>query len=395
MRALSQIITVTWLSIRTIPRRLGSSAVALIGIAGVVIVFIAVLSIGEGFRIAMLDAGKPDRVLVMRRGADSEMTSGLAGPGTDVIKQAPGILLSDNKPVASAELYVIIDRDKRTTGTPANVPLRGVEPTVLQVRDEVKITDGRMFTFGTNEAVVGKSAVGQFSGMNLGDEIRSGQLTLKVVGIFESEGSASESEIWADAHLIQDVYRRGNSYQSVLLKLDSPASFEALSNWLTTNKEVEVQVRRESEYYAAQSQTMTDLITGIGYTIAALMGLGAVFGAILTMYTAVSTRTREIATLRALGFNTTSVLISVLGESLALAAIGGIAGGLLAFMAFNNYQTATMNFQTFSQVAFAFKVTPSLLGQAIAYALFMGFLGGVFPALRAARLPIPSALREL
>jgi putative ABC transport system permease protein len=395
MRWLSQIVTVTWLSIRTIPRRLGSSAVALVGIAGVVIVFIAVLSIGEGFRIAMQETGKPDRVLIMRRGADSEMTSGLSGPGTDVIKQAPGILLQDNKPVASAELYVIIDRDKRTTGTPANVPLRGVEPTVLQVRDEAHIVEGRMFTFGTNEAIVGKSAMGQFQGLDLGSTIHSGQLTLKVVGVFESGGTASESEIWTDAHVIQDVYQRGNSYQSVLLRLDSPASFDALSNWLTTNKEIEVQVRRESEYYAAQSETMTSLIKGIGYVIALLMGLGAIFGAILTMYTAVSTRTREIATLRALGFNTVSVLISVLGESLALAAIGGIAGGLLAYLAFNNYQTATMNFQTFSQVAFAFKVTPSLLIQAIVYALFMGLLGGFFPALRAARLPIPSALREL
>jgi putative ABC transport system permease protein len=394
-RWITQTIAVTSLSIRTIPQRFGSSAVALVGIAGVVIVFIAVLSIGEGFRIAMQDAGKPDRVMIMRKGADSEMTSGIGGPQTDIIKQAPGILLENNKPVASAELYVIIDRDKKTTGTPANVPLRGVEPTVMQVRNEVKLTDGRMFEFGTNEAIVGKAALGQFSGLDLNSEIHSGQLTLKIVGVFDAGGSAAESEIWTDSHLIQNVYRRGNSYQTVLLRLDDPSSYQKLSDWLTTNKELEVQVRRESEYYAAQSETMTALITGIGYTIAILMSLGAIFGAILTMYTAVSTRTREIATLRALGFNTFSVLISVLGESLALATIGGLAGGLLAFAAFNGYQTATMNFQTFSQVAFAFKVTPSLLIQALVMALAMGFLGGVFPAIRAARLPIPSALREL
>ena len=390
-----QTATVTWLSIRTIPQRLGSSAVALIGIAGVVIVFIAVLSIGEGFRIAMQDAGKPDRVMVMRKGADSEMTSGISGPSADIIKEAPGILLDNNKPVASAELYVIIDRDKKTTGTAANVPLRGVEPTVLQVRNEVKITSGRMFQFGTNEAIVGKSAMGQFSGLDLDSNIKSGQLTLKIVGVFESNGSAAESEIWTDSHHIQGVYQRGNSYQSVLLRLDSPSSNDKLKDWLTTNKELEVQVRLESEYYSEQSKTMTQLIEGIGYTIAFLMGLGAIFGAILTMYTAVSTRTREIATLRALGFNTFSVLMSVMGESMSLAAIGGLAGGLLAYAAFNGYQTATMNFQTFSQVAFAFKVTPALLGQAIAYALVMGFIGGVFPAIRAARLPISSALREL
>ncbi len=394
-RWITQTLTVTWLSIKTIPQRLGSSAVALIGIAGVVIVFIAVLSIGEGFRIAMQDAGKPDRVMVLRKGADSEMTSGIGGPSTDIIKQAPGILMDSNKPVASAELYVIIDRDKKTTGTAANVPLRGVEPTVLQVRNEVKITQGRMFQFGTNEAIVGKSTMGQFSGLDLNSDIKSGQLTLKIVGVFEANGSAAESEIWTDTHLIQDVYRRGNSYQSVLLRLDSPSSFDKLKDWLTTHKELEVQVRRESEYYAEQSKTMTQLIEGIGYTIALLMGLGAIFGAILTMYTAVSTRTREIATLRALGFNTMSVLISVMGESLSLAAIGGFAGGLLAYAAFNGYQTATMNFQTFSQVAFAFRVTPSLLFQALTYALVMGFIGGIFPAIRAARLPISSALREL
>ncbi|TAK18346.1 MAG: ABC transporter permease [Acidobacteria bacterium] len=394
-RWIAQTIAVTSLSIRTIPQRFGSSAVALVGIAGVVIVFIAVLSIGEGFRIAMQDAGKPDRVMVMRKGADSEMTSGIGGPDADIIKQAPGILMEDNKPVASAELYVIIDRDKKTTGTAANVPLRGVEPTVMQVRNEAKITQGRMFQFGTNEVIVGKGAMGQFAGLDLNSEIKSGQLTMKIVGVFETGGSAAESELWTDSHLIQNVYRRGNSYQSVLLRLDSPDSFQKLSDWLTTNKELEVQVRRESEYYAAQSETMTTLITGIGYTIAVLMGLGAIFGAILTMYTAVATRTREIATLRALGFNAFSVLISVMGESLALAAIGGLAGGFLAYAAFNGYQTATMNFQTFSQVAFAFKVTPSLLFTALFYALFMGFLGGVFPAIRAARLPIPSALREL
>jgi putative ABC transport system permease protein len=394
-RWITQTIAVTMLSIRTIPQRFGSSAVALIGIAGVVIVFVAVLSIGEGFRIAMSDAGSPDRVMVMRKGATSEMTSGLGGPDTDIIKQAPGIKLEDNKPVASAELYVIIDRNKRTTGTPANIPLRGVEPAVLQVRDEVKITEGRMFTFGTNETIVGKSAVGQFSGLDLNSEIKSGQLTLKIVGIFESGGTASESELWADSKLIQNVYRRGNSYQTVLIKMDSPDSFDRLKDWLTTNKELEVTAQRESEYYAAQSVMMTQLITSIGYTIAILMSLGAIFGAILTMYTAVSTRTREIATLRALGFNTFSVLISVMGESIALATIGGLAGGLLAYGAFNGYQTATMNFQTFSQVAFAFKVTPSLMLQALVMALVMGFFGGVFPAIRAARLPIPSALREL
>ena len=395
LRWIAQTIAVTSLSIRTIPQRLGSSVVAIVGIAGVVITFVAVLSIAEGFRAAMTAAGSPSRVLIMRSGADSEMTSGLGGADADVIKQAPGLLRDGNRPIASAELFVIVDLNKRSTGTPANVPLRGIEPVALQVRDEVKVIDGRMFRFGTNEAIVGRAASRQFSGVDLGSELKSGGLTLKIVGTFGAQGSVAETEIWCDSHLLQAAYRRGNSYQSVLARLDSPASFGTLKNWLTTNPQLNVQVRRESEYYAAQSTTMTSLIRGVGYGIATLMGIGAVFGAILTMYTAVASRTREIATLRALGFNTTSVLVSVLAESLALAALGGLAGGMLAYVGFNGYQTSTMNFQTFSQVAFAFAVTPSLLIQGLSYALVMGLIGGLWPAIRAARLPIPSALREL
>jgi len=395
LRWLSQTLAVSALSVRTIPQRASSSAVAMVGIAGVVIVFVAVLSIGEGFRAAMQDAGAPDRAVVMRAGADSEMTSGLPGSNADLIKEAPGLLRVNNRPMASAELYVLVDLNKRSTGTAANVPLRGIEPEALQVRNEVKIVDGRMFQFGTNEAVVGRAANRQFTGVDLGSAFTSGNLKLRIVGIFESNGTVGETEIWCDSRLIQGIYERGNSYQSVLARLDSPASFDTFKNWLTTNPQLNVQVRRESEFYAQQSQVMSSLIRGIGYTIAVLMGIGAVFGAILTMYTAVSSRTREIATLRALGFNTGSVLISVLAESLALAAVGGLIGGLTAYVAFNGYQTSTMNFQTFSQVAFAFAVTRSLLIQGLSYALAMGLVGGLMPAIKAARLPIATALREL
>jgi putative ABC transport system permease protein len=394
-RWLSQTLAVSALSVRTIPQRASSSAVAMIGIAGVVIVFVAVLSIGEGFRAAMAGASAPDRAIVMRTGADSEMTSTLPGAEVQVIGQAPGLLRVNNRPVASAELYVLVDLNKRTTGTPANVPLRGIGSDALEVRNETHVIDGRMFQFGTNEAIVGRAANRQFSGVDLGSEFSSGNLRLRVVGIFESNGSVGETEIWCDSHLIQGVYERGNSYQSVLAKLDSPAAFDTFKNWLTTNPQLNAQVQRESDYYAQQSQVMSSLIRGIGYTIALLMGVGAVFGAILTMYTAVSTRTREIATLRALGFNTASVLISVLAESLALAAIGGLLGGLTAYFAFNGYQTSTMNFQTFSQVAFAFRVTQALMIQGLSYALMMGLVGGLMPAIKAARLPIATALRQL
>jgi putative ABC transport system permease protein len=323
------------------------------------------------------------------------MTSGILGPEADIIKQAPGIQHDGNVPLASAELYVIIDRDKRSTGTAANVPVRGVEPTALQVRDEVKIIEGRMLTFGTNEVVVGRATSRQFLGLDVGSEIKAGQLVLNVVGVFDAKGSVAETEIWADTKILQGAYRRGNSYQSVLVRLESPASFSTLKDWLTTNPQLNVQVRSESEYYEAQSQTLRRLITVVGYSIAALMAIGAIFGAMLTMYTAVSTRTREIATLRALGFNTMPVLFSVFVESMALGLIGGLIGGGAAYVGFNGFQTSTLNWQTFSQVAFAFKVTAGLLTSGLIWALSMGFVGALLPAIRAARLPISSALREL
>ncbi|HUU34793.1 MAG TPA: ABC transporter permease, partial [Vicinamibacterales bacterium] len=234
-----------------------------------------------------------------------------------------------------------------------------------------------------------------FAGLTLGSEIRSGQNTWTVVGVFEADGGVAETEIWCDARVLQGAYRRGNTFQTVLARLVSSDSFDTFRDWLTANPQLNVQVRRETEYYAQQSRALSSLIQGVGFGIAALMGIGAVFGAILTMYTAVSTRSREIATLRALGFNASAVVVSVLAESLALAAIGGVLGGVAAYLAFNGYQTSTMNFQTFSQVAFAFRVTPQLLGLGLVYALLMGLVGGLFPAIRAARLPIPAALREL
>jgi putative ABC transport system permease protein len=396
MSFITQIFSVAWLSIRTIRQRLGSSAVAVVGIAGVVIVFVAVLSIAEGFSRTMQSAGAPDRAIVMRGGADDEMTSGLGGDSVEIMKQAPGIKRDGERPLFSPELYVMVDLPKRSTMTSANVPLRGITPITPGVRYDAHILPGgRMLNFGTNEIVAGRAAVGQFAGLAVGSQIKTGQATWIVVGIFESNGSVSETELWGDAHTIQGAFRRGNSYQSALARLESPDAYKRFKDWLTTNPQLNVSVIGESEYYAAHSQTLTALIRTVGFGIALLMGFGAVFGAILTMYTAVSTRTREIATLRALGFNTTSVVVSVLVESLALGALGGIAGGLLAYLAFNGYQTSTMNFQTFSQVAFAFAVTPMLLLQGLGYALSMALIGALLPALKAARLPIASALREL
>lgn len=395
MRWTRQTLAVTLLNFRTIPQRFGSSVVAVVGVAGVVVVFVSVLSIAAGFSAAMHESGSPLRALVMRSGADSEMTSGLGGAEVDIIKQAPGVRRDGQTALVSAELFVIIDLPKKSTNTPANVPMRGIEPVTVEVRDEFSVVEGRMFEFGTNEVVVGRAASGQFAGLELGDEIESGQVSWRVVGLFEVDGGVTETEIWCDARTLQGAYRRGNSYQSVLARLDSVDSYDMFTDWLSANPQLNVSVRRENEYYEGQSQMLTTLIQTIGIGIAVLMGIGAVFGAVLTMYTAISSRAREIATLRALGFNNVAVIVSVLSEAMVLGAVGGLIGGVVAYLAFNGYQTSTMNFQSFSQVAFAFRVTPALMFTGLFYALLMGLVGGLFPAIRAARLPISSALREL
>ena len=392
---LSQIMAVTGVNLRSIRERAGSSAVAIIGIAGVVVVFVSVLSIAEGFRAAMTKAGDPERILVMRTGSDTEMTSGFSGEDARLIMDTDGILKGPNGPVASAELFVVVSHPLAATGTDANVPLRGVSPRVLDVRPEVKIVEGRMFESGRNEIVVGRAASRQFANLSVGSSVRWGENTWQVVGIFDANGSVAESELWCDARVLQPAYRRGNSYQSVYARLESVDSFQAVKDAMTADPRLRVTVLREQDYYAEQSRVLQTVIRTVGFIIAGLMGVGAIFGAVNTMYNAVASRTREIATLRALGFQSLPVVISVLVEAVALSLIGGMIGSLAAYLAFDGYQTATMNWQSFSQVAFAFAVTPALLGQAMVYATLMGVLGGLLPAWKAARMPVVTALRQL
>jgi putative ABC transport system permease protein len=283
---------------------------------------------------------------------------------------------------------------KRSTGTPANVPLRGVQPEAFAARPELSIVEGRRFEPGRNELIVGRAAQREFE-LQSGTSVRWGEHTWAIVGVFEANGAAAESEIWADARVLQPAYRRGNSFQSVRAKLESINSFDKFKDALTTDPRLKVTVVRESDYYAEQSTVLHSIVRTIGYGIAVLMGIGAVFGAINTMYSAVAARTREIATLRALGFGASAVMVSVLVEAILLSLVGGVLGGALAYFAFDGFTTATMNWQSFSQVAFAFAVTPALLIQGIVSAAVMGLLGGLFPAIRAARLPIVTALREL
>ncbi len=392
---LSQIASVTKFGLLGIPQRRGSVAAAVIGIAGVVTVLVGVLSIAVGFLRVMRASGSPDIAMVLRSGADSEMVSGLSRDTTRIIADAPGVARTPEGPLASAELFVILSLPKRSTGTDVNVPFRGVERAAFRVRDQVKIVDGRMFEWGKNEVIVGVGAAREFAGLDVGHTLQTGHFQWPVVGIFSTGGGAAESEIWTDATILQGAYHRGDSFQSVYVRLNSPAAFDAFKDALTTDLRLNVKVMRQTDYFADQSTMVTKLVTTLGYIVAILMAVGAVFGALNTMYSSVSARTREIATLRALGFGSGAVVVSVMLESIVLALVGGCGGAALAYVLFNGFQAATMNYQTFSQIAFAFAVTPQLLVQGIVWATLIGLLGGFLPALRAARQPIAVALREL
>jgi len=394
MKLITQTIALIGFNLRTLPARAGSASAAIFGIAGVVAVLVGVLSIGQGFRRTMTIAGSPDTVFVLRTGADSEMASILSRDEARIIAEAPGVARADGKALVSPELFVIVNLPKRSTGTDANVPMRGVEPAAFGVRKEVKIVEGRPFAWGRNEVIVGKSAQLQFAGTDIGAKLEFGQNHWTVVGVFESEGSINESEIWADAAVLAPAYRRGSSYQNAVVKLASPGSFQAFKDALTSDPRVSLKIVRETDYYAEQSKTLVMIVNFLAGIITTLMGLGAIFGALNTMYTAVAARAREIATLEAIGFRGLPILISVLVESMVLALIGGAVGAVGAWIAFDGFRAATLNWQTFSQVAFAFDVNASLLVRGIVSAVVIGLIGGLFPAIRASRLPVAVALRE-
>lgn len=390
---LSQIVAVTLLNLRSLRQRLFSSSVAVVGIAGVVAILITVLSMAEGFRAAMTSSGSDRRaVMILRASADTEMNSGISLSDARLLADAALIERRDGVALVSAELFVIADLPKRGVGTRANVPLRGVDPAAFAIRDRIEITEGRRFELGKAELIVGAGAARAFEGLEVGSIIDWGQTTWKVVGHFSAGGSVADSEIWCDGKVLMPAYRRGG-YQSVYARLENADDFAAFKDNLTADPRFNVKVLLEADYYAEQSEAMTMLITILGIVIGSIMALAAIFAAFNTMYTAVASRTREIATLRALGFKGGPVIASVLTEALLLGALGGLIGGLLAFLIFNGYSVSTLNFQSFSQVAFQFKVTPRLLIQGIVYALVIGFFGGLLPAWRAARMPISAALR--
>jgi putative ABC transport system permease protein len=382
-------------NIRSVRARWTSTIVAVLGIAGTVGVFIAMLSLARGFQATLVASGSPDNALIVRAGATTEMTSGVPLDSVKIIQDAPGIARGGNGPMVTPEAVLMAPIPLLSTGTDANVELRGVSPNVLDIRKQVKIVEGRMFKAGLAEVVVGKNANTTYAGLTLGKSIALGTVHWQVVGVFDAGGSSFDSEVWGDAHLLSAAYSRpDNSFQSVTVHLTSADALSQLKDSVTSDPRLNVDVMREIDYYAKQSTSLTTLITRLGGFVAMIMAIGAVFGALNTMYSAVADRGREIATMRALGFGGPSVVFSFLIEALLISFVGGVLG-CLAVLRLNGLTTSTINFQTFSNLAFAFKITPDLLVMGIVFALAMGVLGGIFPAIRAASLPVATALREL
>ena len=384
----AQVFQISLLNLRSLPQRLGSSSVIVVGIGGVVAVLVAILAMAAGFSATLNRSGAPDRAIVLRGGSSTaELSSTIDNRQRQFVGTLDGVRLS------SGELYTVADIPKRATLLPSNVVIRGVEQSAFEIRPEVRIIEGRNFSPGRNELIAGRAASEQFVGIDLGATVELRQSVWEVVGIFEADGSAYESELWTDLAIAQSAFRRFSLISSMRLQLEQPGVTGSLQEAFDSNPSIDLSVTSEEEFFRGQSQFLTTLITGFGYGVALIMAVGAMFAALNTMYAAVSTRTVEIATLRALGFGATPVVISVLAEAVALALIGGLLGAAVAWFGFNGYTVSTLNQGSFSQVAFDFAVSPDILVTGIVWALSLGLAGGLFPALQAARMPITRALR--
>ena len=382
-------------NVRSVRQRWTSAIVAVLGIAGTVGVFVAMLAMARGFQSTLIASGSPDDAIVMRAGATTELYSAISLDEVRIIGEAPGVARDEGGPVVSPEVVAVANFPLRKTGTDANVQVRGVSPKVLDVRKSVRIVRGRMFRPGLAELVIGRNVEATYAGFGLGDTVRFGGGKWKVVGVFDAGGSAFDSELWCDAVILNQVYHRPeNIFQSVTARLTSPAALARFKDALTSDPRLSVQVANEREYYEKNSRALTRMITVLGTLVAFVMGIGAVFGALNTMYSAVAERSREVATMRALGFGGVSVVLSFVFEGLVIAFVGGVLG-CVAVLPVNGLTTGTMNWQTFSHLVFAFRITPDLLVLGVVFALLMGLLGAVPPAVRAARLPVAVALREL
>ncbi len=394
MSMLSQIGAVTMMNLRSIPQRLGTSSVIVVGIAGVVAVLVSVLAMAHGFQETLAGAGRPDRVIVLRGGSETELSSSLSRDAVLTILDAPGVKKdAEGHPIGSADLVSIVGQPLKASGTDANLTVRGAGAEWLALRPEIRLVEGRLFRPGTHELIVGRSAQIQFAGVALGDHITFRENDWTIVGVFTSHGDAHELELIGDSETLLSAFRR-SLFNSVTVLLDTPASFDAFKAALTTNPSLSVDVKRETDYYAQLSGRLSTMLDYLAYVVGSIMAIGALFGALNTMYSAVSARTVEIATLRAIGFSALAVVISVFAEALVLALLGGIIGAAIADLVFNGNAANTLG-GNFTQVVFRLTVSTDLMLMGIVGACAIGVLGGLFPAIRAARQPIATALRAV
>jgi putative ABC transport system permease protein len=385
---------ITNYNLRSMIVRKGTAAMTAGGIAMVVAVFVMTLALAQGFKATLVASGSPGNAIVLRKSATAETVSAVLRSDVPIVESLPQVARgSDGRPLSSPELVTIIALPRQTDNQPANVPVRGVGPRAFEVRETLTFVEGRRFTPGTREINVGRLAVGRFKGLTVGSDLKFGSTTWKVAGVFTADDAAFESEVWGDVELMGPAFQRAG-YQSITVKLADPSMFDSFKAAVEGDPRLYLQPHRELDYYAEQSLAMTTVIRVFGTFVTLILSIGAMFGAMNTMYAAVAYRTREIGTLRALGFSQFRVVTAFLAESIALAVIGGVLGCILA-LPVHGLSTGTTNFSSFTEVAFKFRITPALMAGGLVFSAVMGAVGGLLPAIRAARIPVARALREI
>ena len=391
---LLQVAAVTLMNLKSLPQRLWLSLSTVVAVALVVIVLLAFLAMGNGFQRTLASAGAEDVAVILRGGSQSEVNSVVTRDQVRLVEEAPGVAKnSDGQPLVSPELYLVVDGVKRSSQTKVNLPLRGIGQEGAAVRKGITIVAGRMFAAGSSEIVVGKALLREFEGFELGQTVTFGTGRWTVVGVFEAEGSVFESEIWADLPVVQSFFKRDNVFQTLRARLANPAALEGLERYVDTDPRLKLEAKSEAAYFAEQASRTSDLIHKLGWPLAIAMAFGALAGALNTMYSAVAVRATEIATLRAIGFGGLSAFVGTLVESLILAAIGGLIGAAATLLIFDGLSASTLG-ASFTQVVFRFQLTPALAAEGVILALVVGLIGGLFPAIRAARTPIVIGLYE-
>jgi putative ABC transport system permease protein len=381
-------------NVRNIRVRWQVTLLSIVGIALVVAVFTVLMSMSEGFSLALRSTGRTDNAIVVQPGSASELTSGVPlDQGQQLVVDQRVARGPDGQPMASWEWVIVISQPKLADGSPTNISMRAVQPRTFDVRGGIEMVEGRRFTPGLDEVIVGRKLIGRIAGLQLGGTVKYQRKEFKIVGVFASQGGAFESEIWGDYDVFGAIFQRGSGANALVVRMKNAEDIPAFDRMIKSNPQMQLQAVEERKYYADQAGPLAKILRNLASGVAFIMGIGAVFGAMNTMYAIVAARTREIGTLRALGFSRRAILASFVLESVCLAIVGGAVGCLLAFP-MNGFSTGTGQTQSFSEIAFAFRITSPILGTALVFAAVMGIIGGLLPAVRAARLPITSALRE-